>query len=183
MPKVNVYHPCITRISYRQEEDDQDYGTCLWADYEFDTINYRLQIASDCGNYAYEWFPTPGRESFFNLCRRFDSDYLLGKISDETAIDQDATLKNAIDLIYQSVGYFADFEDGWETLLECELAAISNDAEIANHIVSFADECGIEVDPGEALFCVKRTYPATAKWIVKIFDTYIKPKIPKECNK
>lgn len=73
-----------------------------------------------------------------------------------------------------------DFEDDWETLLECELAAITNDAEIANHIVGFADECGIEVDPGEALCCVQKTYPSTAKRIVKIFETCIKPKIPKE---
>jgi hypothetical protein len=65
MPEVNIYHPCITRISYRQEKGDSDYGTCLWADFEFDTINYRLQIMSDCGNYSYQWVPTPGKESFF----------------------------------------------------------------------------------------------------------------------
>lgn len=179
MPEVNIYHPCITRISYQQEKGDSNYGTCLWADFEFDTINYRLQIMSDCGNYSYQWVPTPGKESFFGLCRRIKPDYLLSKISCETAIDRNATLKSAIDLIYQNIGYFADFEDDWETLLECELAAISNDAEIANHIVSFADECGIEVDPGEALCCVQKTYPSTAKRIVKIFETYIKPKIPK----
>ena len=143
--KVNIYHPCITRISYQQEKGDSNYGTCLWADFEFDTINYRLQIMSDCGNYSYKWVPTPGKESFFGLCRRIKPDYLLSKIS-----------------------------------CECELAAITNDAEIANHIVGFADECGIEVDPGEALCCVQKTYPSTAKRIVKIFETCIKPKIPKE---
>lgn len=180
MPKVNVYHPCITRISYHQEKGDHDYGTCLWADFEFDTINYRLQIMSDCGNYSYQWVPTPGKESFFGLCRRIKPDYLISKISCETAIDRDATLKSAIDLIFLSIECEADFEDDWETLLECELAAISNDAEIANHIVSFADERGIEVDPGEALYCIQKTYPAAAKRIVQIFDAYIKPKIPKE---
>lgn len=179
MPKVNIYHPCITRISYQQEKGDSDYGTCLWADFEFDTINYRLQIMSDCGNYSYQWVPTPERESFFGLCRRIKPDYLLRKISRETAIDRNATLKSEIDLIYQSVRYFADFEDDWETLLECELAVMSNDAEIANYIVSFADERGIKVDPEEALYCVQKTYPATAKRIAKIFEDYIKPKIPK----
>ena len=104
MPEVNIYHPCITRISYRQEKGDSDYGTCLWADFEFDTINYRLQIMSDCGNYSYKWVPTPGKESFFGLCRRIKPDYLLSKISCETAIDRNATLKSAIDLIYQNFG-------------------------------------------------------------------------------
>lgn len=66
MPEVNIYHPCITRISYRQEKGDSNYGTCLWADFEFDTINYRLQITSDCGNYSYQWVPTPGKESFLD---------------------------------------------------------------------------------------------------------------------
>lgn len=30
MPKVNIYHPCITRISYQQEKGDSNYGTCFW---------------------------------------------------------------------------------------------------------------------------------------------------------
>lgn len=118
MSKVNVYHPCITRISYHQEKGDPDYGTCLWADFEFDTINYRLQITSDCGNYAYEWVQTPDKESFFELCRRIEPDYLLSKISSEKRIDQDKTVENAIDLIYQSIEYEADFEDDWKELLK-----------------------------------------------------------------
>ena len=68
MPEVNIYHPCITRISYRQEKGDSDYGTCLWADFEFDTINYRLQIMSDCGNYSYLVGSNAGERIIFLDC-------------------------------------------------------------------------------------------------------------------
>ncbi len=169
MPEVNIYQPCITRISYRQEKGDSDYGTCLWADFEFDTINYRLQIMSDCGNYSYQWVPTPGKESFFDCAGESSRIIYLAKFHVKLQSTENATLKSAIDLIYQNFGYFADFEDDWETLLECELAAITNDAEIANHIVGFADECGIEVDPGEALCCVQKDLPINSKADCKNF--------------
>lgn len=185
MPKVNVYHPCITRISYQQEKGDPNYGTCLWADFEFDTINYRLQIMSDCGNYAYEWVPTPGKESFFGLCRRLDPGYLLNKISSKTVIDLEETASNAIDLIYQSIEYEANLEDDWEELLKCEIADsdLQTETEIADHIVNFAGECSINVDFYDAYMCICKDYPEQAKRIIKTFETYIKPKIPKECNK
>lgn len=182
MSKVNVYRPCITRISYLQEKGDSNYGSCLWADFEFDTINYRLQIVSDCGNYAYQWVPTPGKESFFALCRRFKQDYLISKISNESVIDREKTASSAIDLIYQSIEYEADFEDGWEELLKCEIADsdLQTETEIADHIVNFAEECSINVDFYDAYMCICKDYPAQAKRIVKIFDTYIKPEIPNE---
>lgn len=185
MPKVNVYHPCITRISYQQEKGDPNYGTCLWADFEFDTINYRLQIMSDCGNYAYEWVPTPGKESFFALCRRFDQDYLLSKISSETVIDLEETASNAIDLIYQNIEYEANLEDDWEELLKCEIvdSDLQTETEIADHIVNFAEKCSVNVEFYDAYMCICKDYPEQAKRIIKTFETYIKPKIPKECNK
>lgn len=182
MSKVNIFHPCIMCISYQQEKGDPDYGTCLWADFEFDTINYRLQIMSDCENYAYEWVQTPAKETFFDLCRRLDPDYLLSKISRESVIDRDETANNAIELIYQSIEYEADLEDDWEELLKCEIADsdLQTETEIADHIVKFAEECSINVDFYDAYMCICKDYPAEAKRIVKIFDTYIKPKIPKE---
>ena len=179
MPEVNIYHPCITRISYRQEKGDSDYGTCLWADFEFDTINYRLQIMSDCGNYSYQWVPTPGKESFFGLCRRFDPGYLLSKLSRESEINIKATAKNIVEYIYWNMDYSSCLEDGWEELLEIELSDCETDAEIEDYIKELAKKRNVDIGHYEAWECIEKDYPAGAKRIVKIFETYIKPKIPK----
>lgn len=178
MSKVNVYHPCITRISYHQEEGDHDYGACIWADFEFDTINYRLQIVSDCGDYAYSWVPTPQAESFFDLCRRIKPEYLLSKLSSKTVVSIKSTVENVIELVYLNMEYCPDLEDGWEELLKIELSECGSDIEIEDYIVSFAGEHNIDLDNYDAWQCIEKDYPVAAKRIVKIFDTYIKPKIP-----
>lgn len=180
MPKVNIYHPCITRISYQQEKGDSNYGTCLWADFEFDTINYRLQIMSDCGNYSYQWVPTPGKESFFGLCRRIEPEYLLSKLTSETVINIKSTVENVIESVYLNMGYLSDLEDDWEEALKIELSGRETDVEIADYIVSFAGEHNIDLDNYDAWQCIEKDCPAGAKRIVQIFETYIKPKIPKE---
>ena len=145
MPEVNIYHPCITRISYRQEKGDSDYGTCLWADFEFDTINYRLQITSDCGNYSDQWVPPPGKESFFGLCRRFDPGYLLSKLSRESEINIKATAKNIVEYIYWNMDYSSCLEDGWEELLEIELSDCETDAEIEDYIKELAKKRNVDI--------------------------------------
>ena len=84
MPIVLIEKPEIITISYRQERGDSDYGSCLWARFNFDTKNYHLSIESDCGSYANGWVPTPKSESFMHLCARFDKEYLLDKIDNRT---------------------------------------------------------------------------------------------------
>jgi len=179
MSKVNVYHPYATRISYHQEKGDPDYGACLWADFDFDSEEYTLKIMSDCRNYAYGWVPTPQSESFFDLCRRIDPDYLLSKLSSETVINIKSTVENVIELVYLNMGYCPDLEDDWEELLKGDLYDRETDVEIADYIVRFAGEHNIDLDDYDAWQCIEKDYPAEAKQIVQIFETYIKPKIPK----
>lgn len=110
---------------------------------------------------------------------------MLSKISSETVIDLEETVSSAIDLIYQVIDYEVKLEDDWEEKLKFEIIVsdLQTETEFANRIVEFAGERSIDVDFYDAYMCICRDYPAGAKRIVKIFETYIKPKIPKECNK
>ena len=49
MPTVAIENPEIMTVSFRQTRNDKDYGSCLWAGFNFDTKNYHLSIESDCG--------------------------------------------------------------------------------------------------------------------------------------
>ena len=86
---ITVEKPEIITLMYRQEKTDADYGSCLWARFQFDLKNYTLHIEGDCGNYTHGWVPTPEHESFLHLCGRFDYEYLLYKMSNKTVIDSE----------------------------------------------------------------------------------------------
>lgn len=66
MAKVSTRTPPLISLYFCQERGDPDYGSCLWAVFNFDLERYELSITSDCGNYAYGWVPTHKSESFMN---------------------------------------------------------------------------------------------------------------------
>lgn len=72
--------PNILCIEYRQDREDKDYGTCLWARFMFNLDRYEMTITSDCGNYGYKWCETPDSESFLELMVRCEKEYILNKI-------------------------------------------------------------------------------------------------------
>lgn len=178
--KITVEKPETIVILYRQEKSDEDYGSCLWARFYFDTKNYVLHIESDCGNYTYGWVPTPDHETFLQLCCRFDSEYLLYKLSDRTVIDSDATWKAVKELVEETLQYsLFDSkldENDWQELesacyhcrdqrdvIDCIFDAIKY-TELSRKIET-EDLCGaIEMD-----------YPANAKKIVSVFINCIQP--------
>lgn len=94
MAIVEIKEPAIKVIEFRQERSDEDYGSCMWARFYFDIENYNLNIESDCGTYGYGWVPTPQTESFLKLCSRFNSGYLLDKLSERNVIDVEKTFEN-----------------------------------------------------------------------------------------
>lgn len=53
MAKVSTRTPPLISLYFCQERGDPDYGSCLWAVFNFDLERYELSITSDCGNYAY----------------------------------------------------------------------------------------------------------------------------------
>lgn len=175
MAKIEICNPSVTRISYRQEKGDADYGTCLWADFDFDTETYTLQITSDCGNYAYSWHPTPDSEPFFKLCQRLNPEYVLKKIAVEDVLDYNATLLNAISLLEEW-----NLPKGWQQGLLNDLSNYDDASGITNAIVEFAEEHGVDIDLYDAWCCIEKTYSNAAKKIVKVYIKHIVPAIPNE---
>ncbi len=66
-------------LEYRQERDDTDYGSCLWARFYFNLDQFELTICSDCGSYGHKW-PVSDNEDFLELMFRCSKHYFLGKI-------------------------------------------------------------------------------------------------------
>ena len=97
MSKVNIIRPNILTLEYRQDKEDKDYGSCIWARFNFNLDRYELFISSDCGTYGYKWCETPKTESFIELMSRVDKDYLLHKLCGEPKeFDYDATKESIL---------------------------------------------------------------------------------------
>ena len=176
---IAVEKPEIVTISYRQEQGDKDYGSCLWARFYLDIDNYTLSIESDCGNYSYGWTPTPLSETFLHLLARIGPDYLLGKIATLDTVDGDTTWENIEDAVKEA----AEYEDihldltTWEDVKAA--CPISDDGRDIMDALKDAlpSDLWDTMDIDWLWGCVERDYSAQAKRIVSIFDTYIKPKV------
>ncbi len=95
--KIEEVKPSIRQFMFRQERGDPDFGSCMWASFILDTKNYTLHIASDCGEYAYGWTPTPKSESFVHLMARIGEDYLLYKIANRDQFDYETSKAKTIE--------------------------------------------------------------------------------------
>lgn len=167
--------PKIIRFTYRQEKGDPGYGSCVWANFDFDTENYNLSISSDCGYYGYGWPVTKG-ESFLKLMSRIGDDYLLGKLCTESIVDWELTKEEIID-----------------ALDEMDLAEYEKNIGI-KRLEDLADEYDMESDIGattriieewnEEYFqlsdvweYVRTDYTGNQKKIAEVFREHIQPAI------
>ena len=168
MAKINIKHPNILTIEYRQDKEDKDYGSCLWARFKFDLDNYELNISSDCGNYSYGWVPTPDRESFTHFMSRVSGLYLLEKISERSVVDGGSTSANLHEILLELVEADFDFEE-----IDEICGAYSDFDETYNALTNaLSDVKGI--DSYDVYECIEMDYPPQAKKIVEIFISYIK---------
>ena len=182
MPAVNIEKPEIITISYRQERGDSDYGSCLWARFNFDTKNYHLSIESDCGSYSNGWYPTPKTESFMQLCARFDWLYLVDKISTKSVVNGDATYKCLM-------AWLEDYDEyGYEMLSNIQVQEIEEacHADRNDHAVLDAIQKALEGTPFDGscseydIACsIEMDYPRGAKKIADIFREHIQPVVKK----
>lgn len=179
MANVVIETPEIVTISYRQTRGDADYGSCLWARFNFDTQRYSLHIDSDCGNFSNGWVPTPNTETFMELCSRFDKWYLLDKISTRSRVNGDATYKSLTE-------WLEDYDEyGWNLLSECQRQEIEeachsnfNDYAVLRAIQNALEGTEFEGSCSEydIACCVEMDYPAGAKKVAEIFTEHIQPK-------
>lgn len=88
--KVNIKRPNITQYHFIFEPSDEIYINCMWSRINLDHDTFTMTATSDCGDYSYRWLVTD-HETFAHLMARIDGDYLLGKISDNTIFDFEAS--------------------------------------------------------------------------------------------
>lgn len=182
MAKTSIEIPEITTVSYRQEREDSDYGSCLWARFNFDTKNYSLSIESDCGSYSYGWYPTPDHETFLHLCSRFDQYYLLDKISTRSVVNGDATFKSLMAMLkdYDDYG-FELLSDKQVQRLEESCHANRNDHAAFDAIKNALEDTAFDGSCSEydIACCIEMDYPRGARKITDVFKHYIQPEIRK----
>lgn len=174
--KVTVENPTITRIVYHQEKADSEYGSCLWAHFDFDTENWMLSIQSDCGSYAYSWFAGEG-ETFLELCARMHSNYLLDKLCKKTQVDTDLTIEAARECLQEMELDQGKMESAMEELellfgdVNCE-----GSIPLARYLLEeWNSDNDLEID--EAWNLAVTDYEPRQLRIIKIFEKYIQPKI------
>lgn len=178
MAIVKVENPEIITVSFRQERSDEDYGSCLWARFNFDTKHYHLSIESDCGTYGNGWVPTPDHETFLQLCSRFDEGYLLDKLDNRSVVDGRATHKALMEFLSDYDGF------AYELLNEIQLEELENacrcnrrDGDCLKNIMDVLEDTEYSGSCSEydIACCIEMTYPNGAKKIVEIFRNHIQP--------
>lgn len=176
MPTVEVLKPSIVTFAYKQLKDDEDYGTCLWARFNLDLVNYSMTIESDCGDYSYSWTPTPETESFLHLCSRFNKDYLLGKLSSQSRIDDNATWKAILENIEDNN---IDTENIDLRYLKGLCFAYSEISMLFNELEKEIENLGLSniFETATLWDCIIMDYPYAAVKIVDVFLEHIVPKI------
>lgn len=160
----------IRCLEYRQDEDDKDYGSCVYARFYFNLDKYELNIISDCGNYAYQWVATPKTESFLHLMARITDGYLLGKLcGSPKKFDYEATKAHFYD--------YADDEDDKK-----RLDAIFEEIELKYIPVSGESFIEMFEQENDGWWSDVWEYPvydytANQKRIVRVFEENIQPVI------
>lgn len=180
MAKVSTRTPPIVSLYFCQEPGDPDYGSCLWAVFNFDLERYEMSITSDCGNYAYGWVPTHKSESFMHLMSRIDSSYLLDKISDPYVIDTEATFEKVKDLMETMGVDFAE-TDYWggpvfdmNEIKNC--CDQSTEQDVYDALERQLKGTSMEdCEDYDLWCCIQKDFPANAKKIVQVFMDYIQP--------
>lgn len=172
--KVKEIEPEILVLEYRQEPDDEEYGSCLWARFYFNLDNGELMIMSDCGNYGYRW-GKPGNESFLELMARVGSGYLKEKLCGRPKeFDYDATKER----FYK---YAEEPEDRAKLDEIFEEIEIEYEPESGEAFLRMFDELNVD-DHNHAIFCDTWEYPVYVytpqqNRICEIFKEHIQPEI------
>lgn len=187
MAVVTKRVPQLVSFSFHQEKDDADYGSCLWAIFNFDLERYELTITSDCGSYAYGWVPTPRFENFMHLMARLESGYLLDKLADPCVVDTEATF-SAVKRLMDDYGVDLSERNDWGDLIfdmdEIKRCCDQNTERDAHDLLreQFRNTPMEDCDDYELWCCIEKTFTTNAKKIVQVFMDYIQPKCKEISN-
>ena len=167
----------IRCLEYRQNKEDADYGSCLYARFYFNLERYELSIVSDCGNYGYKWVETPEHESFLELMGRIGEEYLLNKLcGSPKEFDYEATKEHFYD-------YYGE-EDHAREILDRIFENIEDEYEPCSgeDFLRMFDEENYDDNPMSAYFSDTWEFPVyvynpSQKRICRVFKENIQPKI------
>lgn len=180
MAKVSTRTPPLISLYFCQERGDPDYGSCLWAVFNFDLERYELSITSDCGNYAYGWVPTHKSESFMHLMARLDSGYLLDKLASPCVINEEATFE-AVKELMEAWGVDFSETDRWgdpvfdmDEIKDC--CYQSNERDVHDALERKFEGTSMETcDDYDFWGCIQKDFTTNAKKIVQVFMDHIRP--------
>lgn len=176
--KVTEIKPNMLILEYRQDKEDKDYGSCLWARFNFNLDRYELTITSDCGNYGYKWFETPTSESFLKLMSRVEKGYMLNKLYGNANIFNYEATKA---YIYKMEVDKEDEDDENKAKLDEIFSEVElkGEPESAEMFITKFEEANKYCDGWfeEIWEYCDFDYPANALKIVDVFDECIQPKI------
>ena len=179
MAKIKQVLRNILILRYTQEKDDDDYGSCLWADFLFDLDEYQLNINSDCGSFSYGWVVSP-KEPFLKLMTRIEHGYLLSKIARESRVDAKATMEGLEELLQQELerGEIDEFDAASISRRWTDVVYCTDEADFLPSalLLEISGDCW---EPSyEGLNCaIQVDYPVYAKKIAEIFQRFVRPKI------
>lgn len=174
--KCSIVKPNTTTYNMRfnKEEDPDMYWRCMWARITLDHDNFTLSAVSDCGNYSYSWQVTES-ESFIDLMKRINDDYLLDKISDRTVFKLEESKKETIANI--KLCFDSDFSSKKMDEIIKEVEEIQESSE--ESFYRAVDEISDINDAYELVSSVK-DYPEGAKVFCRIFKEYLQPLIRRQ---
>jgi hypothetical protein len=161
-------------IEYRQQSNDPDYGSCLYARFYLNCDKYEMTIISDCGNYGYKWVETPDSESFLKLVSRMDGGYLLNKLYGQPDIlDFEKTKEHLI----EDFSYNSDNEEKEkfiQILNELEYEP-DNENDFINLVENECEYNDLSIDTETIYYSIEKTYPSNILKIIEIFEQNIQP--------
>lgn len=170
----------ITLYKYRQAKDDSNYGTCLWADFMVDSINNRLVIFSDTGDYLREW--PEDTQPFESLMANCNKSYLLEKLSKQSVIDEKRTIEALDALLLEEKDISEElYSSLHETIVDIITSFSSSvgtpELKIQEIARVFETENLTDLDEAVVADCFYYDYPVGAKTVMDIFVKYIQPKL------
>lgn len=161
---VEMKRTDVFQINVRPPVSDPLHYTCAWAKFIIDASTYSLFIESDAGNMSYYW-QNIGPDSFPHFLAGLEKEYLLRKLSEETAFNFDKTIENLLRHIDVDAAEYRKFIQN--------MPPAANQYAFANML---SEAPGYHSDDLE---CIAMDYPAGHHAIAQIFETYIQPELRK----
>lgn len=162
---INIQDKTVKIINFSQNQNDPNYGTCLWATFTIDPESLSLSIRSDAGDMQYAWqnIGDNSPAGFLRFLSRLDKDYFLCKMSNQTRFNFDETVKHLS----------AYLEDNRPELAN----EVRKMRECPNQHTFIRDYLAFDGSHTDDLECIVMDYPIGHQALADIFECYVQPEL------